>query len=388
MNSTKRILVISEAHMIPSFLKTTILKLKKETDLVFDCFSVTPIDEKTRIEFCEIFENVYANEYPKGFLKKIPKIRAFQAFYGLRKLAHRLPMYDIAHIFFHHHYYYLFTPIIREKTKKFFLTFFGSDFNQIENFKHRNNQKTVNLLDGVFATNEVLLERIVKKYDFSGNEKESGITFPFMDILASFEKFVLNNTHESARRAWGINTRMIVCGYNAAPITRHELIIESLEKIENKLHEFKVVFPMTYGNRGAKTRTVVKEKLKYSSLDSQVLEEFLTVEKLLNLRMAADIFVHIQTRDQMCAAMLEHLAAGSVVITGNWLPYDGLIEKGIFMIRINTPQDLPDALIDVINNLEEYKSKSLVNRAIVFQMFRWETIKINWYKYYNLEAKV
>ena len=387
MQDRKRILIISEAHLIRTFVQPTVKKIREETGAQFDCFIIAKINEEAKQSLLEVFENVFVNEYPTGLIKGIPKLRFFQFIFGLRKLARKIPDYDIAHIHFHHYYSAYFTSIIRRKTKRFFLTFFGSDFNQISNFKHNCNQKTINLVDGVYATNQVLLDKILLKYKVSKSEKKTGILMPMMESFDSFEEFIINHDSFDSKQLLGTQKKVIVCGYSAAPIVRHEMIIDALNKIENKLHDYRVIFPMTYGDVGAEMRSIVKEKLKGSSLDSLVLENFLTGDKLQALRLAADIFVHIQERDQMSASMLEHLAAGSVVITGKWLPYESLVEKGIYFIRMESPEELSEILSGVIENLEDHKNKSKVNRKIILEMMSWDSIKKNWYKYYELEQK-
>jgi glycosyltransferase involved in cell wall biosynthesis len=208
-----------------------------------------------------------------------------------------------------------------------------------------------------------------------------------MESFTSFGSFLNNNTISSAKKLWQLEKKVIVCGYNASNIVRHEMIIDSLNVIKSNLSNYKVIFPMTYGDRSNERKILVKEKLKKTSFDSLVLENFLTIEKLQALRLCADVFIHIQERDQMASSMLEHLAAGSVVITGKWLPYDNLIEKGVYFIRIEKPEDLSGILSQVIDNLQEHKNKSKVNREIILEMMSWDSIKKNWFKYYRLEEK-
>ena len=88
---------------------------------------------------------------------------------------------------------------------------------------------------------------------------------------------------------------------------------------------------MTYGQNANVNSHKVKSLLIDSGLTYQVLEEYLPIEKLLSLRLATHIFVHIQSRDQMSSSMLDHLAAGSVVIMGKWQPYESLEKLGIFL---------------------------------------------------------
>jgi glycosyltransferase involved in cell wall biosynthesis len=388
MHRKKRILIISEAHLIRNFVLTTINRIKDETGALFDCFITTAVDENTRLALSKDFENVFINEYPKGLISKIPKVRLLQHIYGLRKLARKLPDYDIAHIHFYYFYYAFFTPIIKRKTKLLFLTFFGSDYYRISNFRHFINKRSMNILDGVFTINEVMLQDVTMRYDLVKRHVETGILTFMMDSFVSFETFLTNNTNCSAKKIWKFEKGVIVCGYNAGALMQHAKIIEGLNKVDKKLENYEMIFPMTYGWEAKDTRAMVREKLKFSSFDFQVLEDFLPVESLQALRLAADVFIVIPSSDQLAASFLEHLAAGSVVIAGSWLPYRHLMELGIYYIMIETPDDLAGALQDVLDNLEKHKNKSKANREIVLKMTKWDSIKTNWYKYYELQQKI
>lgn len=387
MNKTKRILIISEIHLIKTFLLPTILKLKESADVVFDCFIVATINDKVRKELEANFENVFANQYPKGLLGKIPKLRFFQSIYGLRKLAASLPHYEVAHINFHHFYYSLFTPIIRKKVNKLYISFFGSDFNELEWYRHLGNKKTIRITDNVFSTNSTLLKEIKNKYNLSEKKIGTSVLMPMIDAFIDFEELLLNKKKEDAKKELGIDNKLMVCGYNAAPIVRHKEIIIALLNIKENLKDFQLIFPMTYGLNASVTRINVKNLLLNSGFNYQIFEEYLPIEKILNIRLAADIFIHIQSRDQMCSSMLEHLAAGSLVITGEWLPYNSLKEKGVYFIEISKVGDLEKAAKDAIQNLDYHLEMCKVNREIIFSLMKWENNKAKWLTAYNITEK-
>ena len=166
---------------------------------------------------------------------------------------------------------------------------------------------------------------------------------------------------------------------------QHQAIIESLKLVKDKLAGYKIIFPMTYGWRGEQNRNKVKKQLAPLGLDTRVLEDYLSMHDLQSLRLAADIMINVPSSDQLAASMLEHLAAGSVVITGKWLPYDSLFAKGVYSIVIGKIEDLPGALSQVLDNFEFHKEKSKGNREIILRMMNWKSIRNNWYKTYKLE---
>jgi glycosyltransferase involved in cell wall biosynthesis len=131
---------------------------------------------------------------------------------------------------------------------------------------------------------------------------------------------------------------------------------------------------------------MVREKLHSSQFDSQILEDFLPVNLLHALRLAADIFIVIPSTDQLAASLLEHLAAGSVVITGSWLPYRSLMELGVYCIMLDSANSLATVLAEVLDHLDEHKRRSAINKEIILKMIQWESIRKNWYKNYELNG--
>jgi glycosyltransferase involved in cell wall biosynthesis len=307
----------------------------------------------------------------------------------LRKAARDLSEYDIAHVNFHHYYYAFFTPIIRQKVKFFYITFYGSDFNHSNSYWHYLNKKSTDIADKIFVTeNPDFLTKIAAKYKIMDVPGKTGVLFPLMIAFELFETFSKNPLHLNSKTVLGITAkRLMVCGYNASPIVQHEEIIKVLVKLKEHLNDYTIAFPMTYGQQCNITRPRVKSLLKNSGLDYLVMEEFLPNEKLLALRFAADIFVHIQSRDQMASSLLEHLAAGTVVITGKWLPYDSLKESGVYFIQIDKIQDLQDALLATLENLDVHLQKCKKNKEIILGLVNWEKNKWSWYEAYNLNEK-
>jgi len=104
----KRILIISEFHLIKTFIFPTILHLKQEFEVQFDCFIITKQKPEEIIELKNLFTNVYSNKYPSGLFARLSKLRFLQFIFGLRRLARDLPKYDVVHINFHHYYFAFF----------------------------------------------------------------------------------------------------------------------------------------------------------------------------------------------------------------------------------------------------------------------------------------
>jgi glycosyltransferase involved in cell wall biosynthesis len=204
---------------------------------------------------------------------------------------------------------------------------------------------------------------------------------PTFELLLNFLKEV---SQGQAKKELGIHKPVITCGHSAAVIHQHDKIIRALDSLKDDIREFHFLFPMTQGYLAQETRNMVRREMAKTGLEFTVLDTFLTTREILAIRRATDIYIHLIRRDQMSGSMLEHLASGSVVITGKWLPYDLLEEKGVFFIRISRPEELNEVLPDVIRNLEEYREKASKNTDIIMEIMGWKNNRQMWLDIYGL----
>jgi len=380
----KKVLIVSESHLIKTFVSPTLSRLKNEHNVLFDCFIISPISSEDRLTHSRTFNHVVSNEYINGSLTKIRKIGILFSFFNLWNISRNLRQYDIIHIHYHHWYIALISKVLRRKCSKLIISFFGSDFNEISKFHHLCNKWSISLADTVCATNPVFLSKIFNYYNLDVKRKASSILFPLMSSFSEFEEFLKKNDSLMAKQELKLDKKIVTCGYNGAKIVQHQAIWTSIVKSKIRKEEYKIVFPMTYGTGKAESIKYLKESIAEYKFDVLIIEDFLVINDLRRLRLATDIFIHIQTRDQFSASMLEHLAAGSVAIIGKWLPYGLLIEKGVYAVWINSPDELTEALNNVISNIQMHKDRTSVNRQIILDLVDWNNIKKDWVKAYNL----
>ena len=105
----------------------------------------------------------------------------------------------------------------------------------------------------------------------------------------------------------------------------------------------------------------------------QILKDRLPLIQNLSMRMVSDISVVIQKTDAMAASVQEHLMAGSLLIAGDWLPYDELFEYGIYF-RKTSFEELYDNIKDSIYNIEEEKIKCRNNSDTMYSLRSWKTV--------------
>ncbi len=54
--------------------------------------------------------------------------------------------------------------------------------------------------------------------------------------------------------------------------------------------------------------------------------------------------IQLQATDSFSSSMRETLYAGNIVITGDWLPYGTLDEKGVFMLKVSSVEEAERSL--------------------------------------------
>ncbi|WP_143752349.1 hypothetical protein [Marinobacter guineae] len=189
-----------------------------------------------------------------------------------------------------------------------------------------------------------------------------------LGLLDDIDDIVLSESSEA-----GVAERKkVMIGTNASPNQQHLKLIEVLDSHCELLNDFEFVFHMSYGDR--RNRELVKTRLRDANFKSKVDESFYTGAELAQFRLKTDILVQLQENDALSGAMQETIYAGGVVITGSWLPYDLLRDRGISWIEVDTLNDLSDALIKA----KGYRPDVNRNREIIRSVSSWKKIVIEW----------
>jgi len=95
--------------------------------------------------------------------------------------------------------------------------------------------------------------------------------------------------------------------------------------------------------------------------------------------------IQLQKSDQLSGTMQESLFAGSIVITGSWLPYQVLQDEGVYFKSISEFSELPGKLFEIIQNLNKENQKCSRNRSIIHRFSSWEYTINDWLLAYQSE---
>lgn len=103
-------------------------------------------------------------------------------------------------------------------------------------------------------------------------------------------------------------------------------IIDSISKVRAKLPtNITLFFPFTYGG-SSEYKESVKSRVSELGFKGVYCETYLDLSTLMRLRIATNMFIHIQTTDANNSSLKEYLYFDKNVINGKWLQYDD-IEK-------------------------------------------------------------
>lgn len=178
--------------------------------------------------------------------------------------------------------------------------------------------------------------------------------------------------------------KVVVCvGVNASENNQHLPVLSRLGTLDRKLLETIVLLvPMTYGRQDSYFRKV-KDAIDALPVQARILDRVMTEAEVGQLRAASDILIHVPVTDQFSAAMCESLCAGSILITGAWLPYSRLRLNKIHYHEVADLSDLPGALESVLLNLADERTRTIGAGARIRQFMSWENAVARWDQIYR-----
>lgn len=247
-------------------------------------------------------------------------------FYFLRTFA-RLPKnkYDIVNIHYAKPRLSYALPLIKKLSNHLVISPWGSDVFRIED------KRDIKQLQKVYANAQYVTigkessigQRLINVFKVDpGKMIKLGWGGEFFDYI---QERVLSTTTEEAKARFELEGRYVItCGYNAQRQQRHDAIIDAIDNVRDRLPEkLTLLFPFTYGTSSWSDgyKAAIKNKCRKLGLDMVSVEERLDMSDLLKLRMATDIFVHVQTTDAGSRSVMEYVACNKKVVHGAWIKY-------------------------------------------------------------------
>lgn len=348
-----------------------LLEMGHEVD-VFDYSTGVSYNQKT------LNSSDYNSRVGFRLLNHISRYFAFRRFVKQNRNA-----YDILQVMYLRPEFFLLAKKVRQLAGKELICIYGSDVNTYSFLKKRY-QKVIREADYVSFTTTDTLNSFVKKYRYNKRDNLVVNSFPIVKlgrIDSDWERH-----RKSFREKYGIDSdeSIVVCGMSGFP---NEQIKVIADKISAKTYNHVVfVFPLTYGlNQKRLAKLIDYIQTRVSRNRVIIISHYLTDEEVLDLRFSTDTLINIRKKDQAGGAFIESLAAQSYVITGFWLPYGFLNDKGIFFKTINNPSEIENALLEGIEAREkqEVKDKLRNNTIILNANYSLEGTMSRWQNFYE-----
>jgi hypothetical protein len=262
--------------------------------------------------------------------------------------------------------------------------FWGSDFyKRKENKTEKLLSKAVSLCDRISVSTMSMRQDVLKSLDIN-EEIVRNCLFGLQPLELLYSSNEITKQHAKSFFSPDKETFLITCGYNGHSHQQHLSIIKSLLNVANWVPDnHLLIFPMTYGATSV-YKAQIEQELRKSGFKYQILQNFLSDAEVVYLRKASDLFIQVQKTDAFSGSMQEHLFCKNVVVTGGWLPYSALKEKGILFETIDNIDLLEDKLEYVLNHWG--KISSLVEQANNPEKFKdslWSVCIHNWYNMLN-----
>ena len=294
-------------------------------------------------------------KYYSGRIKNRRFARLVDRFYFVQAFA-RLSKgkYDIVNIHFAKPRLAYVLRWLRKMSSPIVISPWGSDVLRLENENSiRNLAKVYSLAYYVtVGKGSQIGKQLVEKIGVDSRKLvELGWGGDFFDFI---QENAINVTMADAKERFGLSDRYVItCGYNSQPEQRHEFIINTINSIKKQLPEnLTLLLPYTYSRtaeRDSYIESLVK-KGKALGLDVISIKEHLNMPDLLKLRMATDIFVHIQTTDAGSRCVMEYVACNKKIVHGSWMKYAYLEEfQPSCYFPVNRLEELGGCIVKAYN---------------------------------------
>jgi hypothetical protein len=381
MRPLKSLLVIGDTNS--PYVHDYAMQLRKHfgSSLCLDIFATFPPRRKAgTMPYDHIFGQPVHDT--SRFAAKIRYIsRPWRLF---RFLTGRKGAYDAVHVLYCIQDLLFVGKPLRMAASRLILTVFGSDFFQLSGFKKPWYRKVFQSADFVTSNNSMAMEKI--RDDFSLRPERLKICRfgnDTLETIGRLENIPIRVSRELLHLPTG---KKIICiGYNYDSIQQHIPVLQSIaENIELRRQKDELFFlvPMTYGTE-AGYRARLLDALSRFPFHYLTLEKFLSQEENAHLRRVPDIIIQLQKSDSLSASTQEHMFAGNLLITGDWLPYDDMVNAGIYFRTVADPRQSGPELLNCLENLEAEKQKCTGNRGAIKKLSSWSANIDSWLGLYN-----
>lgn len=386
------ILLVGQADSIFFEHYTKTIK-KLRPDINFDVFSVDSIHGKYDLSACN---KITVNDWEKSFFRKMKGLRIIiKPFYTWLSLYNSLrkndKYYDIIHYKWLIPGVILFPGKIKKYSNKTVATFWGNE-TEMQSLLFSNKFYKFVIKHFVRKSDAIINQsQKVKQYilHVTGSTNKYYFAKYGSSIIHQLDKLQKSSeSRKTSKNKYGIPEEKITIsiGYSGKKIHNHILIIQTLfDSGEFNLQKelFHFILPMNYGC-GRDYATEIENIIKqYTSQYTILYPQKYSDEEIARLRNATDLMIQLSKSDGLSASVIETFYAGSLVISGSWLPYDTFKQNGLYFNELSgIDGELPQLILNISKDIAEELKKSHQNKTR-WNYDSWEKVIPNWIDIYE-----
>ncbi|WP_441000657.1 glycosyltransferase [Fodinibius sp. SL11] len=378
---SKKILLVGNANH--QFVANYAKWLKKESnEFEVDVLSDRPV----KIDSKKFYNKIFHLKFEAPLFKIVNKfkgIRRYYRFFLYVKLLKELPNYEYVHFhFLNVDSGFLATQVKKYLGAKVIISIWGSDFYRVKERDKKYFENACQTADKITFTNSVTRDNFINSLDWNkDNLRVCRFGLAPLEVLKQ-----LNKSKRQCKRdlGWDPETLSITIGYNSNPAQQHIKIIEQFNKsvLTKCAQKIELILPLTYGSDDT-YKNKIETVLEKSPFEYRIYRDYLTDQKVAEIRQASDIMIQLQKTDQFSGSMQEHLYAGDIVITGSWLPYQTMKDYGAYFLEVDNIEELVDLVPEVVDQYKGYRKKTKPNSNAIERLSSWETNIKDWIALYN-----
>lgn len=289
--------------------------------------------------------------------------------------------YDVVNIHFAKSSLLKAMPWIHRMTSHIVITPWGSDVLRVEDDNAVSRMQRIYGYASAVTVNPTsqLGIEVIEKFRFDRKRiKPLRWGLEYVDFI---EETKPNKTTEESKARFGLSGRYVIsCGYSTAPSHRHEAIINAIDLIKNELPDnLTLLFPFTYGWGSPQYVQSIKDKCRFLGFDAVYVEEFLSMEDMYTLRMATDMFVHVQTTDAGASCVMQYILCNKKIVHGSWMKYEDLEQfRPLFYFPVDGMEDLGRVILEAYHSkgisIPEGVIQAIMNRSWNKEMKKWDAL--------------
>lgn len=386
------ILLVGQADSIFFEYYTKTIK-QIRPDINFDVFSVDSIQGKYDLSACN---KIVINDWDNSSFRKIKGLRTIiYPFYTWLSLCNFLQRnnkyYDIIHYKWLISGVILFPNKIKKYCRKTIATFWGSEI-ETQKFLFSKNFYKLILNYFIKKTNAIINQSQKTKQYISqviGNANKFYFAKYGSSIIDQLEELLKSReTKKNSKAKYGISEEKISIsiGYSGKKLHNHIIVIEELfnnNEFNLQKNLFHFILPMNYGcdnDYATKVENILK---KYTNHYTLLYPQKYPDKDIARLRNATDLMIQLSKSDGLSASIIEAFYSGSLIISGTWLPYDILKQKGFYFYELNgIDQELPELILNISENITDELKNCQQNRT-KWDYDSWENVIPNWIEIYE-----